>query len=71
MLLYYLILLMRQIDILIRLKLTIFHEINNDRHDLASSWKLHIRDVIVPISDRGWKNYELENFPKMTIYFGA
>ena len=54
-----------------KVKIDNFPEINNDRHDLASSWKLHIRDVIVPISDRGWKNYELENFPKMTIYFGA
>ena len=31
---------------------------------LASSWKLHIRDVIVPISDRGWNNHELDSFPE-------
>ena len=24
----------------------------------------HIRDVIVPISDRGWNCYELDSFPE-------
>ena len=37
----------------------------------ASSWKLHMRDVIVPISDRGWNCYEHDSFPKITIYFRA
>ena len=36
-----------------------------------ASWKLHIHDVIVPISDPGWNNHELVIFPKITIYFGA
>ena len=38
---------------------------------LASSLKLHICDVIVLISDRGWNNHEPDSFPEITIYFGA
>ena len=54
-----------------KVKLDNFPQVNNDRHDLASSWKIHICDVIVLISDRGWNNHELVSFPKTTIYFGA
>ena len=70
MLLYCLVLLMKQIDVLKRLKLDIFSEVNNDCQ-AASSWKLHMRDVIVPISDQGWNCYELDSFPKKTIYLLA
>ena len=66
MLLYYLVLLMRQIGVWKRLKLDIFTKqimIAIAMH-LASSWKLHMCDVIVPISDRGWNNHELDSFPE-------
>ena len=35
-----------------KVKIRHFYEINNDCQT-ASSWKLHMHDVIVPISDRG------------------
>ena len=67
MLLYYLVPLMRQINVWKRLKLDIF---NNDRQ-AASSWKLHMCDIIVPISDQGWNCREPSFLYKTMIYFHA
>ena len=56
-----------------KVKLDIFPKVNNDRHchTLGFFPKLHMCDVIVPISDRGWNNHEPSFLYKTMIYFRA
>ena len=53
-----------------KVKIRNFYKVNNDRQT-ASSRKLHVCDVIVPISDRGWNCREPSFLYKTMIYFGA
>ena len=54
-----------------KVKIRHLYKVNNDRHRHGSSRKLHMCDVIVPISDRGWNNHELSFLYKTMIYFHA
>ena len=47
-----------------KVKIRYFYKVNNDRQ-AASSWKLHMCDIIVPISDRtviSLQNYDLLSY---------
>ena len=52
------------------IKIRYFYKVNNDRQT-ASSRKLHMCDVKVPISDRGWNCHEPSFLYKTMIYFRA
>ena len=53
-----------------KVKIRYFYKVNND-HQTVSSWKLHMCDIIVPISDLGWNCHEQLFSYKTMIYFRA